>query len=314
MIMRMRLFSLWGVSLGFFLLGCTRPEEYHVPWVKSGYQAASFVSTGSLSTERRLSVKDGDTLYALSRRYSVPLRLLIDANGLKPPYILQSGQTLRVPVARWHVVAPGETVVGIARLYKAEAASLAKRNNLRDPYVIRVGQTLMVTGQKSKSASARVMQKAPLVKPVPPKTRVLAKEKTYKSAKAPIRRSASKQKFSWPVQGKIVDSFGYSGAGRRNDGINIAVTAGTSIKASRDGIVVFSGKEIKSFGNLLLLKHDRGWMTAYAHASEILVKKGDRVRAGQAIARVGATGRVSSPQLHFEIRRGSQAVDPRKYL
>ena len=115
------------------------------------------------------------------------------------------------------------------------------------------------------------------------------------------------------MRGKIIDSYGQS-AGRRNDGINIAVPAGTPIKAAGNGIVVYSGEEIKSFGNLLLLKHQRGWMTAYAHASEVLVKKGDRVRAGQAIARVGATGRVSSPQLHFEIRRGSQAVDPQKHL
>ena len=124
-------------------MGMLRPQEYRAPWIKAGGQVSPRIGTGSFDWERRFSVKKGDTLYALSRRYGVPLRLLIDANHLKPPYHVQHGQSLRVPAARWHVVAPGDTVVGIARRYHISLASLVQRNNLRDPYVIRVGQTLM---------------------------------------------------------------------------------------------------------------------------------------------------------------------------
>ena len=303
-----------ALFLSFFLVGCSRPEEYRVPWMKAGYQTASLIGTGSFGQGQRLSVKKGDTLYALSRRYGVPLRLLIDANNLKPPYHVQHGQNLRVPAARWHIVAPGDTVASIARRYNVTVASLARRNNLRDPYVIRVGQTMMISEGTSRNAVSPVAKPAPSVKSASQKKHVVAKKVIRGSVKKNSQHSSSQKKFFWPVQGKVVGSYGWLGSGRRNDGINIAVPAGTPIKAAGSGVVVYSGKEIKSFGNLLLLKHDRGWMTAYAHASEILVKKGDRVRAGQAIARVGATGRVSSPQLHFEIRRGSQAVDPQKYL
>ncbi|HEY4774454.1 MAG TPA: M23 family metallopeptidase, partial [Xanthobacteraceae bacterium] len=120
--------------------------------------------------------------------------------------------------------------------------------------------------------------------------------------------------FRWPVRGRVIAGFGPSTNGLQNDGINLAVPEGTAVRAAEEGVVAYAGNELKDYGNLVLVRHANGLVTAYAHASEILVKRGDTVRRGQVIARSGQTGKVTSPQLHFEIRKGSTPVDPTKYL
>lgn len=124
----------------------------------------------------------------------------------------------------------------------------------------------------------------------------------------------SKAGFSWPVQGKVIARFGTTADGLRNDGINIAAPAGAPVMAAADGTVAYAGNQLRGFGNLILLRHDNGLITAYAHNQSMLVEKGAKVKRGDVIARVGSTGSVDSPQLHFEIRKGEQAVDPLKYL
>lgn len=120
--------------------------------------------------------------------------------------------------------------------------------------------------------------------------------------------------FRWPLRGTVIADFGASADGERNDGINIAVPAGTPITASADGTVGYAGGDMKSYGNLVVLRHDGNYFTAYAHADKLLVKTGDHVKAGQTIGYAGQTGDVDSPQLHFEIRKGHEPVDPRKFL
>ncbi len=120
--------------------------------------------------------------------------------------------------------------------------------------------------------------------------------------------------FSWPVRGRILSTFGPKPDGLHNDGINIAARAGSPVIAAENGVVVYSGSELRGFGNLVLVRHADGWITAYAHLDRVLVRKGQQVKRGQAIATVGSSGGVDQPQLHFEIRRGTQAVDPAKFL
>jgi murein DD-endopeptidase MepM/ murein hydrolase activator NlpD len=120
--------------------------------------------------------------------------------------------------------------------------------------------------------------------------------------------------FAWPASGRVISSFGAAGNGERNDGINIAMKQGAPIKAAAGGTVSYSGDELKDYGNLLLIKHDGGYVTAYAHAERLLVKRGESVAKGQVIAYAGRTGDVSTPQLHFEIRRGTTPVDPDSLL
>jgi murein DD-endopeptidase MepM/ murein hydrolase activator NlpD len=135
-----------------------------------------------------------------------------------------------------------------------------------------------------------------------------------KAQLASLPRSTAKPraggKFIWPVEGKLMSEYGSKGDGLHNDGINIAAPKGAPVFAAAPGVVAYAGNEIRGFGNLLLIQHADGWMTAYAHNDKLLVRRGDRVQQGQQISAVGATGNVSSPQLHFEIRRGKRAVDP----
>ncbi len=120
--------------------------------------------------------------------------------------------------------------------------------------------------------------------------------------------------FRWPVRGRIIGSFGTAATGERNDGINLAVPEGTSIKAAEAGTVIYAGNELEGYGDLVLIRHADGWVSAYAHNSQILVKRGDTVRRGQIISRAGTSGNVSAPQLHFELRKGSKPVNPMDYL
>ncbi|HVO02455.1 MAG TPA: peptidoglycan DD-metalloendopeptidase family protein [Candidatus Cybelea sp.] len=125
---------------------------------------------------------------------------------------------------------------------------------------------------------------------------------------------SGKGPFVWPVQGKVIGTFGQTKDGLKNDGINIAAPAGAPVVAAADGVVAYAGNELRGFGNMILIRHDGGFVTAYAHNDSLLVKKGDQVKRGETIARVGSTGAVFGPQLHFEIRKGTQPVDPMTYL
>lgn len=133
------------------------------------------------------------------------------------------------------------------------------------------------------------------------------------SAPAPSA-TVSGGRFPWPVHGRILASYGSAKGGPHNEGINIAAPLGTPVRSIDAGTVAYVGNEIKGYGNLVLIKHANGWISAYAHLDGITVKKGDTVSAGQVIAKVGDTGGVGAPQLHFELRRGTKPVDPREFL
>jgi murein DD-endopeptidase MepM/ murein hydrolase activator NlpD len=154
----------------------------------------------------------------------------------------------------------------------------------------------------------------------PPQTARLAQATTKvdePSAESPVKAAEATgalPTFRWPVRGKVITSYGAKTNGKSNDGINLAVPEGTPIKAAEDGVVAYSGNELKGYGNLVLVRHANGYVTAYAHASELLVKRGDTIKRGQVIAKSGQSGEVGSPQLHFEIRKGSAPVDPLQFL
>ena len=133
---------------------------------------------------------------------------------------------------------------------------------------------------------------------------------TVKSAEA----GGPLPKFRWPANGRVITGFGPMTNGQKNDGINIALPENTPVKAAEEGVVAYAGNELKGYGNLVLVRHPTGYVTAYAHAKELLVKRGDQVKRGQVIARSGQTGNVNAPQLHFEIRKGASPLDPLKFL
>lgn len=269
--------------------------------------------TSLFGTPETVMVDRGDTLYSISRRYGLPLRDVIDANNLKPPYTLKVGQVLRLPVSTYHIVARGDTLYSISRQYGVDVNSLKRVNGLSYPYTLAIGQKIMLQG----STAAQPAQKATARRTAGKKYTPAARAKTTARKTSYRRRVVStnrKSKFSWPVRGTVVSKFGTIGKGRANDGINIKAARGTAVRAADAGTVAYAGNELKGFGNLILIRHGDGYITAYAHNDRLLVKKGQKVARGEKIAVVGSTGGVNSPQLHFEIRAGTKAVNPLNYL
>ncbi|MCG5242609.1 M23 family metallopeptidase, partial [Azospirillum doebereinerae] len=146
--------------------------------------------------------------------------------------------------------------------------------------------------------------------PAQPEVAAAAPPKPEPKAEAGAPPPRGGARFLWPVKGKLISGYGPKPDGLHNDGLNIAASKGTAVVAADNGVVAYAGNELRGFGNLLLLKHADGWITAYAHLDRIDVERGATVKRGQAVGKVGQTGSVSSPQLHFELRKGSQAVDP----
>jgi murein DD-endopeptidase MepM/ murein hydrolase activator NlpD len=238
-----------------------------------------------------------------------------------------------------HVVNRGDTLMSIARRNQVPVAELARANNLDQSAKLSLGMKLTVPGTKSASAApaAQPVAAAP-VQPVatvappatklasaggPPQSARLASATTNVVEEKPVVEAVSVKPseatgalptFRWPVRGKVITSYGAKTNGKSNDGINLAVPEGTPVKAAEDGVVAYSGNELKGYGNLVLVRHSNGYVTAYAHASELLVKRGDTIKRGQIIAKSGQSGEVGSPQLHFEIRKGSSPVDPLQFL
>lgn len=269
-------------------------------------------------------VNKGDTLYSISRRYNVPLRDLITVNKLTPPYTLVVGQSLRIPSAKYHIVAKGDTLYNISKRYNIDLTTLSRLNNLSPPYTLSIGQKLALPATISSSRNMYADSDDEVWLPTKTTTATSSKKSTVKKATKTAKKTTSSTKtttvkkrttkFAWPVKGTVISKFGTIGKGRNNDGINIKAAKGTSVKAADKGIVVYAGNELKGFGNLILVRHADGWITAYAHNQKLLVKKGQKVVRGEKIATVGDTGGVNEPQLHFEVRAGKKPVNPLSYL
>lgn len=281
-----------------------------------------FNSHGYHYTPKSVEVQKGDTLYSLSQKYKVPLRGIIEENNLSAPYALNVGQILKFPAKKTYKVAKGDTLYGISKKYNVDVLTLSRMNNLQKPYALNVGQILEVpdsvvsanaSGGSSSSYSYKRSARNVVNKNATKNTKYASKTISNKTPRKKVS-TYRKSKFIWPVNGKVVSNFGTVGKGLRNDGINIKAALGTNVKAADKGVVAYAGNELKGFGNLVLIKHSDGYITAYAHIDKLYVKKGQTVIRGEKIATVGNTGSVKTPQLHFEVRAGKKAVNPKTYL
>lgn len=225
----------------------------------------------------RYTVTNGDTLYSIGRKYGVAPFTIADLNKLPHNKALSLGQTLRIPAGANVVAAQTDTS-------QQEAP----------------GEEIAASDTPAKKPATLALPKetpAEAVAPTPVTTDV-----------------GSNLALRWPLRGKIISGYGTKPNGLKNEGINIAVPEGTNIQAAEGGVVAYAGNELKGYGNLVLVRHAGGYVTAYAHASQLLVKRGDIVKRGDVIAKAGQTGAVQSPQLHFEVRKGATALDPNKFL
>ncbi len=292
-----------------------------------------------------VTVARGETLEQIARRHGVPASAILQVNGLSHASAIRPGQRLVIPryvsnapaaVAKAeprhgtgdvHVVARGETLRSIARHHGVAPEALAHANKIGASDRVVTGQRLIIPTSRTRMAaqdhpSAPKTESAPrvaaseTVASVPAEKANIAKPEVNpgNDSVKTAEPAGAMPSFRWPVKGRIIAGFGARVNGTQNDGINLAVPLGTPIKAADDGVVAYAGNELKGYGNLVLIRHANGYVSAYANASELLVKRGDTVKRGQVIAHAGQTGNVSSPQLHFEIRKGSVPVDPTKYL
>lgn len=267
------------------------------------------------------TVSEGDKLWDVAQRYGVDMKDMIYVNHLSPPYALTSGDRLTLPPPATYVARPGDSLYAISRTFGVSVTQLAHQNNMRSPYRIRSGDTLRLPSVKPPDFVPPVQNRVAALAPVsrapvdgPPvasrPVEVVQKSLPVKTQTPP--RSGST--FAWPVDGSILSSFGPKKDGLHNDGINIRATRGTPVRAAENGVVVYADSRMAGFGNLVLVRHADRWMTAYAHLDKTAVRRGQEVKRGETVGTVGSSGGADSPQLHFEIRRGTEALNPEAYL
>jgi murein DD-endopeptidase MepM/ murein hydrolase activator NlpD len=265
-------------------------------------------------------------------------QLIVPGNGgsvaaLSTPTAVK--QVVRATTSGTYTVRRGESFRKIAGKFGVKASELADLNGITDPGSIRPGEVLILpanahVSQKMASLGGQVARKnagnaqAFQVRSV--KTRSIklgtaksnatsvSKKQVSVARKRVSKKTASHSAFRWPVRGRIIEKFGPRRDGTHNDGINLAVPNGTQVKAAEAGVVAYAGSELEGYGNLVLIRHANDWVSAYAHNDRLLVKRGDKIKRGQVVARAGTSGSVEQPQVHFELRKGSKPVDPEKYM
>ncbi|MFA5899488.1 MAG: peptidoglycan DD-metalloendopeptidase family protein [Hyphomicrobium sp.] len=275
----------------------------------------------------------------------------VAANRASPPPVTQTASVSVPPLSsdapsRYHgsyTVRPGDSIYGISRMHGVSAAELQQANGITDARSVKAGTVLRVPGHGTEQPLQQVAVAPPASSPTPSYqpsnvssgqqptilngaqpgssyTQVTTRNTNYAATGTsalpaqPRQSVASSDKLRWPVSGRIISGFGQRSDGTQNDGINMSVPLGTSVHAAESGTVAYAGSELKGYGNLILVRHDNGWVTAYAHNDQLNVKRGDKVQRGQVIATAGRSGSVDQPQVHFELRQGSKPVDPVPFL
>lgn len=254
-------------------------------------------------------VNKGENLTVIARKTGVPFSTLARMNGLSSPYVLQVGQKLALPTSAAGGATPPPAA---APAYSQQTVSAAPQAAVTVTNLAPLGSAASAPASAAATAAPAAPAAAATAAPAPPVSAPISNPpQTASLPPVPLPEPPKSGKgFIWPVKGEVIADYGTTSKGQHNDGINIAAPRGTPVLAAEAGVVAYAGNELRGFGNLLLIKHEGGWMTAYAHNDTLLVKRGDVVKRGQKIAKVGDSGGVSQPQLHFEVRQGTRAVDP----
>lgn len=290
-------------------------------------------------------VMPGDTMGVISRRHGVPVQAILAANNLTSANNLRVGQSLRIPASvatpsnfaalspetpaqpsvADMAMRPARTIPQVDAPQKAvlprqaierhgEMIVSPRMTSLAQPALKPQGFAANVANLPMSGMGGPLLAAKPKqVAAIDPGASVISTPGASATPGQPGDFTATNT-FIWPVSGRLLSSFGEMENGFANDGVNIEVTEGVGIKASDNGVVIYSGNQLARFGKLLLIKHSNGFVTAYAHNAKLLVQKGDKVRQGQIIAKGGRTAEVNKPQIHFEIRRGDKPVDPKRYV
>ncbi len=322
----MKFRRIFGVSL--VLAGVTACSSNHspAPVSEAGHRAGAKSRAVSAPPaeqplgKNRYRVKAGDTLYAIAWMYGLDFQEVARYNGIQPPYGINTGQILKLdlddPSAGRYVVKRGDSLLKVALTHGTTLSRLAARNNLKAPYVIHPGQLLHLEVQPSVSNGSMLANRDQTqntdVKTASPTGQGVAAV----SGKA-YSRTVNEQIYnksltwSWPTKGRIVQGFSLSEQG--NKGVDIAGTRGQAVLAAASGRVVYAGSALRGYGNLIIIKHDDDYLSAYAHNDVLRVKEQQEVKAGQRIADMGSSD-AQDVRLHFEIRYRGQSVNPMRFL
>ncbi|MDE2404118.1 MAG: peptidoglycan DD-metalloendopeptidase family protein [Sphingomonadales bacterium] len=242
-------------------------------------------------------VKPGETLGGIAQRAKVPRVLIAEANHLAKPWKVHAGQKLRLPRTRHHIVKAGETGFDIAYRYGVPFNAIAVANGLAPRAVLKPGQDLLIP--------------TILAPATPAPAAASAATATIDAAdEAPAAKPAARAGFVWPLDGKVRRGFTPRTSAGYHDGIDIVADPGSPVRAAAAGTVIFAGREPKSFGNLVVIQHDNGWQSAYGFLGRITVAKGDAIRKRERLGLVGRTGKATRDELHFELRKANQPLDP----
>lgn len=324
--------TLWNISNRYRI---SLQDLVHANKLSAPYQLQEGMRL-RLPPPQTYKVRDEDSLYTISRLFNISTTELARLNSLSAPYNIRRGQTLRLPAVTppGPVIPPPVTNMAAApSMYDAPVyapSAPITSETLAPPPGQGRGQVLgtlpanpypaqQPQPQGSDAAWMPAWLRGGATSPdgtMPPQPQVPQAELQVASL-PPVAQSTAPRtngRFEWPVVGRILSGYGPKAGGEHNDGINIAVPAGTPVRAAEEGTVVYSDNELKGFGNLILIRHKDRWMTAYAHLDRMAVKSGDKVARGQTIGTVGSTGSVDKPQLHFEVRRGTEALNPEIYM
>jgi murein DD-endopeptidase MepM/ murein hydrolase activator NlpD len=292
--------------------------------------AAQTPATEASAQGETYKVQRGDTPRGIANKYKISEKELIAANKLTRNDRLQINQTLIIPSAKPETPTPEVAETNKPSELEAPAAASpdvrsVKTMTIKAPDTAKPDDSPSTQSASDDKASGakptapiaaadEVIGGAPAKMPETKTAITTANASGTSTERLPQPDPMSGNSFRWPVQGRIISEFGSKADGGHNDGIDLAVPQGTSVKAAENGVVAYAGDELKPYGNLILIRHSNNWVSAYAHNEELLVKRGDKVRRGQVIAKAGKTGAVSQPLVHFELRKGSRPIDPTKYM
>jgi LysM repeat protein len=256
----------------------------------------------------RYTIRGGDNLWTIARKFKTDHRLIIKANNITNQDMLGRDTTILVPnrFGVDYLVKKNDTLSAIARKFSVDADSIKTHNGILNGKIA-AGGTLFIP-------DARPIRKIERRETAKSRTADLARKQTREPREPREPRFA----FRWPLGGRITSSFGrrvspITGERSFHTGMDIGCPIDTPVKAAASGKVIYSGwKDI--FGNMVIIKHDRGYISVYAHNKTNIVREDDLVKAGDIIARSGMTGSVTGPHLHFEIRKHLTPLNPRRFL
>jgi len=305
----------------------TEPPVAALPAPRPAWEARPVAPDAAAIGAATVVVRPGDTLSRIAERAGASAEVIARENGVAPPFVVRAGQRLRVPAGRYHLVRPGQSGIAIARAYGVEWSRIVSANALAEPYVLRAGQRVLIpelwagTRAADRAAAFRLDVDDILTGGEPalaanaaPARPVATPRRVLPVTAAVVPPAAAPGLFAWPVRGRVVTRFGPGRSGERSNGIKIAVPQDTPVLATADGTVAYVGDGIAALGGLVIVKHGGGWTSVYGHAAKLLVRRGQAVKRGQALALSGDTGFADRPELHFELRRGRVPVDPQSEL